>query len=813
MAKKRIKKKALKQRPKTWVAAGTIAVYSLVGSNTLVAANANLEPTANLGNGGGMQALPIRRFSIPAGPLKDVLASFQVVCSLPVRLPANSDARSAGEIPSPGVTGSFPPNEALERLLKTTGLSFRIEKDGSAQLQFVSQSVTVDVNDVADAMAQSMPRYQLPLIDTPQTVSVVSQKTMEQQGVTTLRDAVRNVAGISLAAGEGGAQGDNLTIRGFTARNDLFIDGMRDFGSYYRDAFNTQEVEVLQGPSSVTFGRGSTGGVVNQASKSPQLNQFINADLQFGTDATRRATMDWSAPVPKLGKGTAFRLAAMGNIGNVAGRDVALNRRTGFAPSLAFGLGTPTRLTLSFFHQNEDNIPDYGLPWLFNQPAPVNRNNYYGVRGNYLRTYADIGTARVEHDVNRKLTLRNQFRYSNYNRAVLISEARVAGNVTPSTSLSAIQVSRNEISVRSTETFLDNQSDAIAHFETFGLRHTLVSGVEAIRETSDPTRFAYRAPNTRLLNPDFRQGLLPSPTVSSQVEDTATSVGVYALDTVSLGRHWQASGGIRYDRFDNSYRQNVAPASSFSRVDSKPTWRAALVYKPLANGSFYFDAGTSFNPSAEALSLSAGTSNLPPESNKTYEAGTKWAFGRSRMQIDAAVFRTTKENARESDPNNALLTVLSGTQRVNGAIINVRGRITSRWDLLSSYSYLDSKVVNSRFYPGAVGYALVNVPRNTFSFWTNGHLPAHFEGGLGMNYVGSRNASSTVPLDPTTGLVKAVPGYWTFNAMLSHPLNEHADLQLNGINLANRFYYDQLHPGHIVPGPGRSLLVGLKFKF
>ena len=94
---------------------------------------------------------------------------------------------------------------------------------------------------------------------------------MEQQGVTTLRDALRNVAGISLAAGEGGAQGDNLTIRGFTARNDLFIDGMRDFGSYYRDPFNTQEVEVLQGPSSVTFGRGSTGGVVNQATKTPGL--------------------------------------------------------------------------------------------------------------------------------------------------------------------------------------------------------------------------------------------------------------------------------------------------------------------------------------------------------------------------------------------------------------------------------------------------------------------------------------------------------------------------------------------------------------
>jgi catecholate siderophore receptor len=143
---------------------------------------------------------------------------------------------------------------------------------------------------------------------------------MQQQGATTLRDSLRNVAGISLAAGEGGSQGDNITIRGFTARNDLFIDGMRDFGSYYRDPFNTEEVEVLQGPSSVTFGRGSTGGVVNQATKRANLNQFLAVDLAFSTDATRRATLDWNIPVPSLGSGAAFRLNAMGDIGGVAGR-------------------------------------------------------------------------------------------------------------------------------------------------------------------------------------------------------------------------------------------------------------------------------------------------------------------------------------------------------------------------------------------------------------------------------------------------------------------------------------------------------------
>ncbi|MFL6465209.1 MAG: TonB-dependent receptor, partial [Bryobacteraceae bacterium] len=747
-------------------------------------------------------------FDIPAGPLRDALPLFEQITQLHIDIPDPA----ALEIQYAGVIGLYTPEDALKRLLANTSLACHFNKGGGVRLQFTAAAVSVDVTDVAPTLPSSLPKYQAPLLDLPQTINVVSQKTMEQQANTTLRDALRNVAGISLAAGEGGAQGDNLTIRGFTARSDLFIDGMRDFGSYYRDPFNTQEVQVLQGPSSVTFGRGSTGGVVNQASKTPQLNQFISGDLQFGTDTTRRATVDWSMPLPKLGSGTAFRLNAMGNIGNVAGRDVAVNRRTGIAPSLAFGLGTPTRITLSYLHQNEDNVPDYGLPWLFNQPAPVNRNNYYGLPGNYLRTYADIGTAKVEHDVNSHLTLRNQVRYANYSRAVLVTEARLNG-IKPNTPLNAIQAARGQISVRSAETFLDEQLDGVAHFNTGPIRHTLVSGVEAMRETSDPTRFNYTAPSTSLLRPSSSGSLGPNPTVATQVSDTAIGVGAYVLDTASLGRHWEASGGVRYDRFDNSYRQTIAPASNFNRLDKKPTWRAALVYKPVANGSLYFDAGTSFNPSAESLSLTAGTANLAPETNKTYEFGTKWEFNHSRLQIDSSWFRTTKENARESDPTNALLVVLAGTQRVSGAQVNVKGRLTSRWEILSSYAYLDSRVVNSKFYPGAVGYPLANVPKNTFNFWSNYHLPRRFEFGAGANYESSRNASSTVPLDPTTGLVKSVPSYWVFNAMVSHPLNEHVDVQLNGYNLANRFYYDQLHPGHVIPGAGRSVLVGFKFKF
>ncbi|MBV8867413.1 MAG: TonB-dependent siderophore receptor [Acidobacteriaceae bacterium] len=750
----------------------------------------------------------MRRYNLPPGPLDAVLDGFRRISSTSITV---ADPALL-HIQCPGVNGVFTEEQALRQLLDGTGLAYSVTDAHRFTIGLKPAKSTIEVNEKATVVSSSLPMYQLPLLDTPQTIGIVSQATMEQQGTTTLRDSLRNVAGISLAAGEGGSQGDNLTIRGFTARNDLFIDGMRDFGSYYRDPFNTEEVEVLQGPSSVNFGRGSTGGVVNQASKSANLNQLLAVDLAFGTDTTRRATLDWDIPVPSLGSGAAFRLNAMGDIGGVAGRDIAKNRRDGFAPSLALGLGSPTRLTLSYFHQNADDIPDYGIPWLFNGPAPVPRNNYYGLHdGNFLRTYDDIGTAKIEHDVNDKVTVRDQVRYAHYVRDALITEPLLSG-VKPTTPLSAMQITRHEIGVNSTETFLDNQLDLIAHFETGRLRHTLVAGVEGGRETSDPTRPNFTAPNTSLLNPDPQQSLYPNVTITSNVTDTALSAGVYALDTVSIDK-WAFTGGIRLDRFDNTYNQTVAPASHFNRVDQKPTWRGAVVYKPVPIASFYIDAGTSFNPSAEALSLSAGTANLPPESNLTYEFGTKWDLNRSRLQVNGSWFRTTKQNARESSPINSLLYVLAGNQRVSGVETSVGGHVMNRWDLQASYAYLDSRVVSSQFYPGAIGYPLANVPKNTFGFWSTHRLPRHFELGAGANYVSSRDASSTVPLDPTTHLLKQLPGYWIFNAMASRSLGEHLDLQVNVYNLANRYYYDQLHPNHIVLGAGRSAMIDLKFKF
>jgi catecholate siderophore receptor len=235
------------------------------------------------------------------------------------------------------------------------------------------------------------------------------------------------------------------------------------------------------------------------------------------------------------------------------------------------------------------------------------------------------------------------------------------------------------------------------------------------------------------------------------------------------------------------------------------------VFKPVAGASIYFGYGTSFNPSAETLALTVATQDAAPEENRTFEVGTKWDLFARKLSLRAAAFRTDKTNARETV--NATTVVLSGSQRVSGVQIQANGYITSRWEILASYAYLDGVVTRSVVFPLSVGAQLANVPRNTFSARNTFQLPWRFSVGGGADFVDSRTASSTTPLDPVSGQVKQVPGYWVFNAMAKYQVNEHVDVRANAYNLADKYYYDQIHPAHIVPGAARSALLGITFKF
>ena len=789
----------------------------------------------------------VTSFSIAAGDLDVALKAYEAATGIAIRVAFPAE-KLAG-FTTRGVSGVLPANDAMAMLLEGTGLQFRQENGLGGVTMVVGMQAREEVTVKA---AESMPlsRFTETLTETPQSITSIPQFVLQEQGVSTLRDSLRNVPGISLAAGEAGAQGDNLTIRGFTARNDIFLDGIRDFGSYYRDSFNYEQVEALEGPAGIEFGRGSTGGVINQESKVPEARKFVTGTFQLGTALQKRATVDVNEP---LGNGMGFRLNAVGDDSMIAGRDVAENRRFGIAPSLSFGMGTKNRATISYFHLTESDTPDYGIPWLLNKPAPgVRRSSYFGFRdANFLKTNDDIITLRLDKDINEHVSLRSMSRFANYPRNAQITEPQVCSNgavsatgqvlaptnifnsaqlclYTQASDPATIVVNRNQIAVQSVENDLWQQDEVSLHFKVAGIAQSLVAGIEGGREMSNPTRLTFTGvPTATLVNPNENTPFAGTGAVSSVTHALSDSGGIYFIDTVKLGRYFDLSGGVRYDYFYTQYRSSTVNNNGLlTRVDKQPTYRAAFVYKPTEHGSVYFDYGTSFNPSAESLSLSVSTSVLPPEENETYEVGTKWDLLRERLTLAGAVFRTEKDNARETSPTNSLVTVEAGNQLVKGMQVSATGRISRDFDVIAGYAYLDSKVIASNYYPGSIGAPLANVPRQTFNAWVTHPLGFRFAGGLGGNYVASRTASSTIPYVATawTGTtpanavvtataLKQVPGYWAFNALVKRSITERVELQVNVDNLLNRFYIDEPHPSHLVPGAGRSALFGVNYKF
>ena len=288
--------------------------------------------------------------------------------------------------------------------------------------------------------------------------------------------------GITLSAGEGAARGDTVNIRGFSAFNDFFLDGIRDAAVYNRDNFDTETVEVIKGPSAVLFGRGSTGGAINQVTKAPKLGSFENASLELGTNEDYRATADIDARIDDT---TAFRLNVLGETSHVADRDYVKNRRWGVAPSLSFGIGQPTTLTISYLHQQENDVPDVGIPFLFGTPAPVPSRLYYGLATDRTTNDDDIVTVRLRHQFNAHITLADTFRYGTYGFNYRFDAPNFGDNApTPGTPLSQILVGRDTPSSFGTQTNLTNQLDLTLRFTTGPLTHTVVIGTELARETA-----------------------------------------------------------------------------------------------------------------------------------------------------------------------------------------------------------------------------------------------------------------------------------------------------------------------------------------
>ncbi|HKY08840.1 MAG TPA: TonB-dependent siderophore receptor, partial [Candidatus Binatia bacterium] len=596
--------------------------------------------------------------------------------------------------------------------------------------------VVQDQNNPYVPPESSLSRIPVPLQDVPQSITVVPQRLMQERSAASFQDALRSVPGISFQAGEGGVQGNNLTLRGYNARNDLFLDGVRDQGSYFRDLFNIESIEVLKGPSSQYFGRGSTGGAINQVSKVPQLLPSYGGTFSLGNGLYLRGTADVNQPITPT---IALRLNAMIHKDDVVGRDVAEQKRLGFAPSITFGLGTPTQLNLSYLVQGEDNIPDYGIPYVFGRPARVDRRNFYGFTDkDYEKTLLNVGTARLDHRFNDIFSLRNTLRYSHNDREHEVTAPRFNALTFPDL------FNRNRPKRDIVEQILSNQTDLTAKFDTFGLNHTLVTGVEFTGEWLDRTNYAFLGvPPVSVQHPNNHQSTAGmTQRVSARSDGKAFGFGIFAADQIRLNEYFDLVGGVRWDYFDAAFDNlaisdtNVRTRTDFSRIDKMWSYRGGLIFHPTPAQSYYFSYATAFNPSAEAIQLAENNAQTAPEKNETFELGTKLQFFNGALSVQGALFRINKTNARVTDPITDLL-VLEGKQRVQGFEIGIAGRILPDLNVFGGYTFLDSEFRKS---PDAdiEGNELLNVPRHSATLWATYDFLEKWQIGGGPTYVSSR---------------------------------------------------------------------------
>ncbi|HET6971099.1 MAG TPA: TonB-dependent receptor [Phenylobacterium sp.] len=596
--------------------------------------------------------------------------------------------------------------------------------------------------------------------DTPQAVSVIDAAQLKAQGVSSLEQALRNVPGITVAIGEGGTlNGDQFKIRGFDSKDDVYVDGLRDFGVYTRDSFNYEEVQVLKGPSGALFGRGTTGGAINTISKRPRLEASASVDLYAGEGRYRRALADVDR---RLGETTAARVALMASSTGVEDRDLIYSHRWGVAATVATGIGTDTQASLGYLHQHDRRRPDYGIiivqkPGdLIALPATeygvgVDRSSFLGFRNDRDVTDADILTLRLSHRAGEHLTLSSDTRYGRYRRYFQYTTldqcnaACMAALFDGDPATEAFGGIGGSSPYRMRASGLQNITTARIDDDLGRFRTQAVVGFDLSRQVNDKSFRAYTLPSgfvTRPAiphpivqpNPDFPAGygvFQPVPGVNLSCPATgncttgvlggtlftnvagtgilssrgvATDLGAFATDRLWLTPSVSLIASMRLDRYKATLDSVLFTGAAAPSVTAKSTLkspRLSAVFEPRADQTLYVSWGRSETPQGTSI-VGAGTAltiaarDLQPEVSRIVEAGAKVGVPRTQLTATASVFRIHKSNALQVDPATGFLQAQSGErQRASGVELGLTGRVTPRWSLSAGYAYVDAKIRDS----------------------------------------------------------------------------------------------------------------------
>lgn len=673
------------------------------------------------------------------------------------------------------------------------------------------------------------------LRDIPQSVTVVTERLIDDRNLDTLKDALKNTAGISFQAAEGGEE--DIRLRGFSLQStgDIFIDGMRDPAFYERDTFNYDRLEVLRGSASMLFGRGSTGGAVNQVNKQPLLLTQGEIAVTMGQGDYVRVVGDANL---KTGDDAALRVSTMLTTADNQGNKI---NKQGIAPSYRWGIGTADEFQVNFYYLDNDNGVNYGIPWLTSGPknggdrlVHVDPKNYYGAASDYSASSVTYGGISHIHRFLDGGELKTQFRAATYERDLRASAIRFAAAalqpnklaVTSDTLSSATVLTRgsnNKVQDMDTQYL---QSDYSGKFGWFGLKHEVTTGLDLAHEEftnyglSLPSGVTLTKPTTTLGAPNDGGGVDEARRIRT-VNRTfdAKSQALYFQDLVQVAPAWKLLGGLRWDRFEGDYNTpaitnangTVTAATHRARTDSLWSRRFGVLYQPSASQSYHFSYGTSFNTSGDTYQYDALGENTPPEASRNLELGAKidWADGRFTSRF--ALFRAEKYNERNRDSEtvNATNYVLSGKRHASGFEIDLAGRITPQWEIFGSYAYIPSAKVDKA--PGgqslqgeAVGSRPGLTPRHSGTIWTTYQLTPYWRLGAGLN----ARSSDTPQLAPTT----VAPKFMTADLMAEYTL-ERLSMKFNLTNISNKLYADMLYRGHYIPGKGRDFQMTVAYKF
>jgi catecholate siderophore receptor len=725
---------------------------------------------------------------------------------------------------------------------------------------------------------QASGKFPEPILNTPKTVTVLTKQVLEDKNATSLKSAILSTAGVTLGTGEGGnAFGDRFFIRGFDARNDIFIDGVRDAGVSVRENFFTEQVEILRGPGSSFAGRGTTGGAINIVTKQATTEKsFYNMDTSFGTDRTKRVTLDVNQVIsPTL----AVRAGGLFQDAGVAGRDYVTDNRDGGFVATTWKPIDAVKITGNYIHTELTGLPDFGVPYYRPSTAStaggpftdfgVNRNNWYGFANrDFFRTGQDIGTINAEVQITPDLMISNKTleSRSTQNYIGTLPESPVLKTPLSASTLSANPQSRYQ----STDVFA-NQTEATYKFnDGVGFKHTALAGFEYDNERSSIDKYlglnsealpggftgSGSLSGVSVFNPQFTNlpfgipaGLSGLPT-----KITIDTKSVYVMDTANYNDLVILNGGVRYDDYNiktSGYGTVNGVANVFGQQQQDygmPNFNLGVTLKPLPNGSGYAAYATSSNPVGaefDGTSIQYGglapvlngnsTQIFGPEKNKAIELGTKWELFDRHLLVTAALFQTEKDNARESmnvsAPGTAACPYPAGTTgtvscisagaayRIRGIDLGVGGKITDKWSVFGGLVLMQSEVTKSNIppantilYTSNVGLPLANVAHQSFSMLSKYQFNDTWE--LGGQAVYRSKVYGGTFLAANQGT--SIPSYWRFDTFVEAKIDKNWTAKLFVNNIFDKRYYDALYQSaapFVLEAPGRAAYLVISARY